>query len=235
MESTHFGQRPMDVPPDTSLIETMHASPSGDIALLDLHLDRLQRSANRLQFNVPGRDHIRRHVLDHLTSHPIEGRHQRVRLLLDRNGQLRIESYDLPPLSGTPLVAIADTKLNSQAPLLQHKTTHRPWYAEAMPWLNTHPDFFDLIYLNEKDEVCEGSRSNIYLFRDGAWVTPPLECGLLGGVMRRQILEDGKAVEGVITVSDLAAADVRLRLSNGLRGWFDVQLSDRPGIQDRNS
>lgn len=232
MESTHFGQRPMDIPPDTSLIETMHASPSGDIALLDLHLDRLHRSANRLQFTVPGRDLIRRHVLDHMTNHPMEGRHQRVRLLLDRNGQLRIESYDLPPLSGTPLVAIAATRLNSAAPLLQYKTTHRPWYADAMPWLNAHPDFFDLIYLNEKDEVCEGSRSNIYLFRDGAWVTPPLKCGLLGGVLRRQLLEEGKAVEGVITVTDLAAADIRFRLSNGLRGWFDVWLSDRPGNQD---
>lgn len=235
MESAHFRQRPMEIAPDTSLIETMHASPSGEIALLDLHLDRLQRSANDLQFNIPDCAHIRHHVLEYLTSHPMPGHHQRLRLLLDRNGQLRMESYELPPLSDMPVVAIAPIRLNSQWPLLQHKTTYRPWYADAMPWLNAHPDFFDLIYLNEKNEVCEGSRSNIYLFRDGAWVTPPLTCGLLGGVMRRQLLEAGKAVEGLIPLADLTANDVRLRLSNGLRGWFDVLLTERPDNRDRNS
>ena len=84
--------------------------------------------------------------------------------------------------------------------------------------------FFDLIFLNERGEVCEGSRSNIYVLKNGVWHTPPLHCGLLGGVMRRQLLDQDAVVESVLAASDLEAPTAAIRLSNGLRGWFDVKF-----------
>ena len=229
MESPHLGFSNMDIPSNTSLIETIHASPTGEMALLDLHLDRLLRSAQALGFDNPSRESIRRQVAEHVACQPLKGSDLRVRLLMDPSGKVTVESYALPPLTGVPLVAIAPVRLTSPEPFLQHKTTYRPWYADTMSWLTDHPDFFDLIYLNEKNEVCEGSRSNVYLMQDGVWVTPPLSCGLLGGVLRRQLLESGQVVEKPIPAASLVTHPGRLRLSNGLRGWFDVRLVDFPG------
>ena len=232
MESAHPGPGKMDIQSNIALIETMHASSTGEVALLELHLDRLLRSAQTLGYETTGREAIRSRVIGHLFSHPMPGRQQRVRLLMDHVGQIQIESYALTALSDLPLVAISPLRLDSRAFFLQHKTTYRPWYADATSWLGSHPNFFDLIFLNEKNEVCEGSRSNIYLLQDGVWVTPPLSCGLLAGVLRRQLLASGKVVERTIPASALEATHAQLRLSNALRGWFDVQLTRLPVVPD---
>ena len=84
-------------------------------------------------------------------------------------------------------------------------------------------EFFDLIFLNEREELCEGSRSNIYLKKDGQWLTPLLTSGLLGGVQRRQLLETGQVRESKLTRADLLHPHAEIRLSNGLRGWFNVR------------
>jgi 4-amino-4-deoxychorismate lyase len=89
--------------------------------------------------------------------------------------------------------------------------------------LGQHPSFFDLIYLNEKSQLCEGSRSNIYLKFDSQWLTPPLPSGLLGGVQRLGLLQTAQVKEATLSQSDLLEA-TQWRLSNALRGWFDVQL-----------
>jgi 4-amino-4-deoxychorismate lyase len=148
-----------------------------------------------------------------------------VRLLLDSFGKLDIQTAPLPALQGLPFVAMTSLKLESAEPFLQHKTTHRPWYDAATQWLAQHPDYFDLIFLNENGELCEGSRSNIYVLKNGEWLTPPLSSGLLGGVLRTQLLETGQAKEAILTPSDLTADKASIRLSNALRGWFDVQMS----------
>ncbi|MDO9023483.1 aminotransferase class IV, partial [Zwartia sp.] len=87
-----------------------------------------------------------------------------------------------------------------------------------------HPDYFDLIFLNERGELCEGSRSNIYVFKKGEWLTPPLSSGLLGGVLRTELLETDQVREAILTPSDLTTDDAPIRLSNALRGWFEVRL-----------
>ena len=83
-----------------------------------------------------------------------------------------------------------------------------------------------MIFLNERDELCEGSRSNIYIKKDGDWVTPPLDCGLLGGVMRQHLLNTRQVREAVLTRADFEQPAASLRLSNALRGWFDVQRAE---------
>jgi 4-amino-4-deoxychorismate lyase len=131
----------------------------------------------------------------------------------------------LPALQGVPWIALTQLKLDSAEPFLQHKTTYRPWYDPVTQWLAQHLDYFDLIFLNEKGELCEGSRSNIYVLKNGAWLTPPLASGLLGGVLRTQLLETHQVEEAILTPSDLTTDKASIRLSNALRGWFDVQMS----------
>jgi 4-amino-4-deoxychorismate lyase len=210
------------------LIETMRADRSGRIALLALHFDRLEKSAHALGHVYPGRAAIEAALSEKLNAKPTEGPDNeatelRVRLLLAPTGELSVTTAPLPRLLEPQRVALSTTILPSGSVWLQHKTTHRPWYQSAMAWIDEHPGFFDLIYLNERGEVCEGSRSSIYAKINGQWITPPTSCGLLGGVQRRALLDHEAIAQAVLYPDDLVRAQ-GLRLSNALRGWFDVFL-----------
>ena len=86
----------------------------------------------------------------------------------------------LPPLPAVQEVMLAPEALRSSEPLLRYKTTP-PWYTKTIEWLPSHPHLFDLLYLNERGELCEGSRSNVYLRLGAHWYTPPVDCGCLPG------------------------------------------------------
>jgi para-aminobenzoate synthetase/4-amino-4-deoxychorismate lyase len=74
------------------------------------------------------------------------------------------------------------------------------------------------VYLNERGELAEGSRTNIFIDRgDGVLVTPPLPAGLLPGVLRAELLAGGRAIESVLTLHDLEGAHV-VYLGNSVRG-----------------
>jgi len=208
------------------LIETMRADSQGQIALLARHLQRLQASAQKLGFRWPGTAAVEQTIKAALLNVTTVTGSARVRLLMNPDGELQLTTAPLPELRARPLVAMASLKLDSRESLLQHKTTERPWYDPTTQWLTEHHDFFDLIFLNERAELCEGSRSNIYIKQDNDWVTPPLACGLLGGVMREHLLSTHQVREAILTRADFEQPAASLRLSNGLRGWFEVQRAD---------
>jgi 4-amino-4-deoxychorismate lyase len=208
------------------LIETMRADSLGQIPLLAGHLQRLQASAQKLGFSWPGSAAADQAINAALLNVTTVTGSTRVRLLMNLDGQIHITTTPLPALQGRPLVALASLTLDSHETLLQHKTTQRPWYDPTTQWLATHHDFFDLIFLNERNELCEGSRSNLYIKKAQQWLTPPLTCGLLGGVMRQHLIATGQVREEVLTRTDFEQPEVTLRLSNGLRSWFDVQRAE---------
>ena len=207
--------------PTPDLIETMHADETGAIDLLPEHLARLAGSAKALGYSHPGEGAVIQEIEAACSIQAATS--LRVRLLLSQTGKISVEAVSLGALAGVPLIGLAPTALDSKEPLLQHKTTHRPWYDTTTKWLATHGTYFDQIYVNERNELCEGSRSNIYVHMDGKWLTPPLHSGLLGGTMRARLLSTGLAQEAVLHPNDLPHAQA-VRLSNGLRGWFDVKL-----------
>ena len=216
-------------PADTELLETMLCRHGRELPLLGRHLLRLKAAADALGFEWPGQANIER-AIRQVVSEKANGQGDwRVRLLVSRQGEIRVQAYPLQSPGTAPCVAVAPDRLRSDEPLLRFKTTYRPWYASATAWLAEHPGYFDLLFANEHGALCEGSRSNVYVFRDGAWRTPPVSAGLLGGVMRSQLLESGRAVESDLTTDDLLRPGAQIRLSNGLRGWFDVRLCQTAG------
>ena len=77
----------------------------------------------------------------------------------------------------------------------------------------------EVVFLNERGELTEGSFTNLFVERDGRLLTPPVSCGLLDGTLRRELIEDpGTQVEErVLRPEDLAAAE-RIYLGNSVRG-----------------
>ena len=208
------------------LIETLRVAPDGRMPLLPWHLERLSASVTALGYRWSV-EAVQREIARVAATLP-EGTTYRMRVLVADDGRIEITHAPLDPLPARPLVAIAATCLDAKAPMLRHKTTHRPWYEDAPAWLGAHPGYFDLLYLNERGEVCEGSRSNVYVLRDGVWLTPPVACGLLPGAKRAELMDEELVEEAVLTLADLQGA-AGLRLSNALRGWFDVTLAPAAG------
>ena len=205
--------------PGFELIETMRLQ-HGSIALLALHLQRLETSARMLGFccDVPG---IAADLAQQ-SSNNTEGVF-RVRLSLAHDGRFVITVALLEEVQRDWQVVLAAEKLDVDDYLLGHKTTARSRYDHALAALADTPEVFDALFFNSRDELCEGARSTVLIERDGVWLTPPLSCGLLPGVMRRHLLESGRAVECVLRREDLLGAS-SIYVANALRGVMPVKL-----------
>lgn len=205
------------------LIETILVDAERRAPLLTRHLRRLEQSCEALGYAWNARM-VENDIMIAVHSLTTPGTH-RLRLQVARDGNRHIQTAALPSLPARQEIMLAPDALRSSEPLLRYKTTYRPWYTQTIEWLPTHPHIFDLVYLNERGELCEGSRSNVYLRLDGGWHTPPVDSGCLPGVQRAELLDAGKVSERVLTLADLHAAD-EIRLSNALRGWFTVTLCE---------
>ncbi len=106
---------------------------------------------------------------------------------------------------------------------LYHKTTIREIYNKEREKAVAQ-GFYDVLFLNQKGEVTEGSITNVFIRRKDMFITPPLKCGLLNGTLRRFILGKYPAgtKEAVLYPDDLKNAD-GVYLTNSVRGMQQVQ------------
>lgn len=204
---------------DLSLIETLRWEPESGFVRLERHLARLARSAAAL--GLPGSEKAR----DALSAAPFSATPLRIRLELFADGRIDMQTAIFTPLAPevTWRVKLAATRLSSTAPLLRHKTSRRAAYAAARA---EHPaaDADEVILLNERGELCEGTITSLFL-DDGTGIlkTPPLTAGLLAGVLREELLETGEAVEKLLRPDDLAQGTILM--GNSLRGLIRSELA----------
>lgn len=201
-----------DCDPGLQLIETLRRD-GGVYPMWAGHLARLKRSAAWLGFPLDEQLLCRE-----LAAQPTAGTWQ-VRLTLDKAGTITVKSF---PLAATPPevqdAVLAATPIDADDPLRRHKTTARAVYDRALEELPA--GCFDAIFLNQRGEVAEGARSNVFVERDGVLLTPPLSSGALPGVLRASLLASGRAREAVLYPADLAAG---FWLGNALRGLMPAR------------
>lgn len=138
----------------------------------------------------------------------------RARLGLSQNG-LRVDHAPMPAPLVVFRLAVSPVRLRADDPWLQVKTTNRAVYDTARASLPAGAD--EVIFLNERGEVCEGTITNIFAQIDGRLLTPPLSCGLLPGVLRAELLDIGQAHEAVLRPADLHGSE-QVFVGNSLRG-----------------
>ncbi|SDI79378.1 aminodeoxychorismate synthase component I [Propionivibrio dicarboxylicus] len=205
--------------PGFELIETLRLE-QGRYPLLPLHLKRLGCSARCLGFALDAK--AVEAALVELAARHAAGVF-RVRLSLAHGGAFHLQAAPLDTSQRAWRFLLAEEVLPDGDFLRAHKTTVRGRYDKALAGLPG--DVFDRIFLNRRGEVCEGARSNVFVVRDGIWLTPPLASGLLPGVLRQHLLDSGRAVEQVVTRDDLFTASA-VYLGNALRGLVPVQYRD---------
>jgi 4-amino-4-deoxychorismate lyase len=202
-----------------SLIETLRFEPGAGFVRLPLHLARLQRSARRLGFPLPVN-------AASVLREAVRGSENalRVRLTFDAAGRFDVTTALFSPLVYDTVwtVRIASTRLDSTDRLLRVKTTRRAIY-EAARAEYPAPDADEVLLLNEKGEVCEGTITTIFV-DDGSTrlKTPPISCGLLAGVLRTELIYQRRARVGRIRPEDLVRHS--LFVGNSLRGLIAARL-----------
>ena len=202
-----------DPPKSFELIETLLYEAGKGFWLLEGHLERLKASA--AYFGYAHDEAAVREALDRAVEGRTEAR-LRVRLLLAEDGAVSVTVAE-QPVQAAMRYAISDTRVDSANPFLFHKTTRRELYDREWQHYADTQGADEVLYLNERGELAEGSRTNIFIERDGRLLTPPLSSGLLPGVLRRDLILKGKAVEAVLTLDDLARADA-VYVGNSVRG-----------------
>jgi len=204
-------------PNDFDLFETILFE-DGQYYLLEAHLARMRESAAYFRFRFPERD-IRAELEAART-----GRRPgaaRVRVLLRRRGAFTVATSELVRdphrIRG---VALAEQPASSREPSIFHKTTNRRFYEEA---LQGRPDVDDIIFWNEQGEITESSIANVVI-PDGErnW-TPPVDCGLLAGTLRAELIALGEIQERRILKSQLREGQ-RIYLINSVQSWMAAEI-----------
>jgi para-aminobenzoate synthetase/4-amino-4-deoxychorismate lyase len=206
---------------DFEIFETMHASADDGCRHRDLHLARMQASGAYFGFAFDRG--AAEQTLAAACAALAPGPH-RLRLALRADGSLTVSSGALTELAQPVRLLLADDATCANDLFLRHKTSIRTRYDQA--WREAERQgAFDTLFFNERDELTEGGRCNVFVRIDGRWCTPPLSCGVLPGIMRAVLLADPAfgAAERVITRAMLASA-TGIVACNALRGAMAATL-----------
>lgn len=158
-------------------------------------------------------------VLEILGQRNAENQRQILRVLLYKNGEVRLEILPFKSIQSRT-IKIAKNKLESRNDALYHKSTLRAHFTQSPSKQNK---IFDFIYLNERGEVCEGSRSNIVILQNNVLYTPSTKSGLLNGVLRDNFINSKILHEKSLTLKDLQNVQ-KIFCINSVRGVQEVQL-----------
>ena len=206
------------------VFETVRASWDDGPRHLEQHLDRI--AASCAYFALPfEREQARRMLVDACLALP-HGQLHRLRLSNSHAQGLQLQAGAIAELHEPVMVVLAPEPTSADDIFLRHKTSIRSRYDLA--WKAAEAQgAFDALFFNERGELTEGGRSNVFVRFGEDWFTPPLSSGVLPGVMRGVMLAAPAwhASERVITREMLERAD-DLVVCNALRGPLRAVILD---------
>jgi branched-chain amino acid aminotransferase len=212
------------------IYETMRTY-KGRPFLYDRHQRRLRRSAQLIELDIPFTDdELAAQIRDTAAASSLEGHEAYIRVLVTRGvGEL---TYDIKA-TPTPSVVIIVKPLPEPAAewydngvrvalvdiVRNHPQTVNPMI-KSNNLLNQalagqeaiRKGAFEGVMRNYRGELTECTTANLFIVRNGAALTPPIDAGLLPGITREFLFEVGRDVgidvrEQVLRDEDLLEAD----------------------------
>lgn len=206
-------------PADLTLRETLRWEPASGFKRLEQHLRRLLRSADALGFRAPS-DAAKALNAAVGGTQPLK-----VRVVMNYKGELDVAAEPFVPLCDTAVwrLKIAEkTRLDSADTFYRHKSSRREPYDAARAEFST-AEADEVLLLNERGEICEGSSTSIFVeSAEGALLTPPLDSGILPGVLRADLIRERRARGQSLKPQDLAGR--KLFVGNSLHGLVAAEL-----------
>lgn len=199
------------------LIESMRVD-GNVIPLLDKHLTRLQNASEYFLFEFDEKSIISN---INITLNNLEpDKSYKMRLLLSKWGRSEIKVEEINTIQDKVKCLIHSELINSSDKFQYFKTNNRKLYSKTVN-NPKYSQYFDVIYFNEKNELCEGARTNIFIRKDEKYFTPEISSGILNGIMREKFIQDVSAIQTKLFLEDLLTAD-EVILTNSVRGIIKV-------------
>jgi branched-chain amino acid aminotransferase len=203
----------------------------GRLFLFDRHMRRLRNSARLIDLTIPFTDEeLASHIRDTIASADLDGSEAYVRVLVTRGvGELTYDINATPkpswviivkplPSPATEIyqrgvkVALVDVVRNhpqSVNPMIKSNNLMNSALAAQQALKR---GAFEAVMRNYRGELTECTQSNLFIVKNGAALTPPLESGLLPGITREFLFEIGRDAgievrEQILRDDDLFTAD----------------------------
>jgi branched-chain amino acid aminotransferase len=206
------------------LFETMRSRNSVVFCLKD-HLDRLFFSANSLSINNPySKEYLTDAVYKVLDANKLTDARLRMTLTngpMAKSNQkqeptLLIKATKLQPYpqeyyNNGVMVVLCPFRQNVSEPTYGHKTTSYFSRILALNWAHQRRAA-EALWFTVDSRLAEGSISNVFLIKDSALYTPPIETPVLAGVARKTVCQIAlrnsiKLVEKNLYINDVLEAD----------------------------
>ena len=207
---------------NSEILETFLWQPRTGVKNFSQHKKRLIKTANELKY--PFKEVHFQNAIKSIIS---VDKPQRVRLALNNLGEFNIQQSDYEPYQINSEVTFSLSKypLSDKVQVTRHKVSDRNFYDGERNRIRKLTEADEVIFLNNKNEICEGSYTSIFIKKNGVLVTPPLSSGLLPGILRADLLEKKQAIERKLTITDIIEAK-EVFLGNSLRGLMKAKLLD---------
>jgi len=197
-------------------LETLRCGPEPSDA--EAHLMRLRATAERFCIDFDDSS-----VRERIVSLNACTKAALARISLSLDGTATLETQPLEENPEHVSVCLSGQRVSSDDPMLAYKTSWRPAHDAAAEFAR-RLGCFDALLRNERDELTEGSRTNLFARIGGTLYTPPLRCGVLPGILRSRLISTGEAVERVLYDNDLQSAE-GIFVGNSARGLLRAQLT----------
>ena len=214
------------------LFETMLAK-KGRVLFLEEHLERLFKSAKKIALPIKQTpSQFTKAIYQEIK--PIKSRLTYIRLNAwagQKGSEFDIitKKYTPPSLqeySQGWKITLAQNQINENSQLAQIKSLN--YLGNYLTRIEAQKKGFnEALFLNTKGFIAEGTRSNIFLVKNGTLLTPSLNCGVLNGIIRQQIIKIAKQnkiplKETCLKIKDLQSAQ-EIFLTNSLIGIMPVR------------
>ena len=220
------------------VFETMRMD-QGRLLFPALHFNRLTRSLNALGIETAGLPQPE--DLEKLIGSRVNLPSLRIKLLAYRDSQGAYVPETNKAGFYVQVFPLAQQLSFSDQGLAVGTYEEQKKTAGALSWMKSTSSLFyvmagihaqkqgwdDCLLLNHKNELMEGSSSNLFALMDGRWITPPISSGCIEGVLRKALMDvmEQKGIpfyEVSITKQDVLHAD-ELILTNAVSGirWIE--------------
>ncbi len=174
-----------------SLFETLPVVETVPV-FLEQHLQRLTYSARWLDYTSELRGERMRTAIDNLmTGNLMEQGRLRITLFRRQSVPETEESLliTVEKLPERPPCSAGLVRVNNRDrdPLARHKTGNRLLQQQL---LAGGGGMEEIVLVDERESLLEGTTSNLFLVLDGRACTPPREKGLLPGIIRGRLIQD---------------------------------------------
>lgn len=221
--------------PEFRLIETMLIE-DGKIFMENEHLSRIEATARFFLFLFPSAEFLQ---LLHKFKTGYPSGLYKLRVELDKYGKLYSEITAYTSVNNIGKIVISGERISSENKFLYFKTTNRKLYNDSYQ-LSITKGYDEIIFLNEKNELCEGAISNIVLKFGKQYVTPGLSSGLLPGTLRERLLKENIISERILTMRDIYNCDqiflinsvYKIKMITKVERGDGTLFSDKPEAHD---